>query len=188
MQGYKRKRLRLRNDPRLPHGHNCFNSSVAAYDIYDWRFGLKILDLSAGKPPPRYPRKHPLVTFLDRREEVNPDIVCDTRSLPDYVGKDFDLIVFDPPHENLGANSRMAKSYGHSTREDIKDTVIKSCLEAHRVSRENALMAFKWNDCGWKLETVLSWIQKWEPLFAHGLSIPGRHKSQTYWVMFRRLP
>lgn len=140
---------------------------------------MKILDLSAGNRMIWFNRQNPLVTFLDRRAEVKPDIVCDTRELPESVGKDFDLIVFDPPHENLGKNSRMAKSYGYSTRQEIKDTIIRSGKEAYRVSKDSALMAFKWNDCAWKLEKVIPWLENWEPLFAHGLSIPGRHKSQT---------
>lgn len=147
---------------------------------------MKILDMSAGYRHIWYDKNHPLVTFLDRRSETKPTIVCDTRSIPLEAGS-FDLIVFDPPHENSGAHTRMRATYGHSTREDIWSTVRGSALEAWRVAKPNALMAFKWNDCAKPLEKILPMLDGWEPLFAHGLRMPGRHRTQTYWVMLRRL-
>lgn len=47
---------------------------------------MKILDLSAGRRAVWFDKKHPLTTYLDKRAEVEPDIVCDTRSIPDSVG------------------------------------------------------------------------------------------------------
>lgn len=148
---------------------------------------MKILDLSAGNRMIWHNRKHPLATYVDIRPEVKPDFVCDTRNLPPEVGSGFDLIVFDPPHMNLGKKSRMAKSYGHHTTAEILDTVKKTSVEAHRVSKPGALMALKWNDHDIKLERVLDLLPEWEPLFGHGLSIPGRRRSQTYWMLLRRL-
>ena len=58
---------------------------------------MKILDLSAGKRAQWYSKKHPLTTYVDIRPEVEPDVVCDTRSLP-FEDATFDLISFDPPH------------------------------------------------------------------------------------------
>jgi hypothetical protein len=149
---------------------------------------VKILDLSAGHRHIWFDKQNPLVTFLDRRAEVKPDFVCDTRQIPAEVGRDFDLVIFDPPHENLGANSRMTSSYGHSTREDIFSTVIGTGKEALRVTKENGLMALKWNDCAISHERVFSMLEGWEPLIAHGLRMPGRHRTQTYWALLRKKP
>lgn len=147
---------------------------------------MKILDMSAGWRHIWYDKNNPLVTYLDIRPEVKPTHVCDTREIPIEVGDNFDLVVFDPPHQNLGKGSWMSHQYGYSTMNHIEDTVIKSAVEAWRLTKTNALMAFKWNDCGRRLEKVLPLLRGWEPLFAHGLNIPGRHKSQTYWVMLKR--
>jgi hypothetical protein len=151
------------------------------------RLGLmKILDLSAGNRAIWFNKKHPLALYLDKRAEVNPTIVCDTRKLPESVGNDFDLIVWDPPHMNCGPNSNMSRIYGHHTTKEILDTIEKTGREAHRVSKENALMAFKWNTHDIKLERVFKLLSQWEPLFGHITKDgPG---SQTYWTMLRRLP
>ena len=98
-----------------------------------------------------------------------PDIVADTRSIPEDVGTDFDLIVFDPPHVNFGRGANISEDYGHHTASEIRDIVCRSAIEAHRVSRENTLMAFKWNDHDQKLERILDLMSKWwVPLFAIG--------------------
>ena len=49
-----------------------------------------------------FDKQNPIATFLDKRPEVNPTFICDTTKIPDEVGNDFDLVVFDPPHENVG--------------------------------------------------------------------------------------
>ena len=64
--------------------------------------GIKILDLSAGNRAIWWDKNHPLATFLDKRAEVEPTYVCDTREIPAEVGADYDLFVFDPPHANFG--------------------------------------------------------------------------------------
>ncbi len=146
---------------------------------------MKILDLSAGRRAIWFWKDHPLATFLDKRPEVNPTIVCDTRNIPDEVGTGFDLVVFDPPHMACGPNSDFSKAYGyHSTRE-ILDTITKTAAEAHRVTRPGALMALKWNNHDIQLTKVFCLMVHWEPLFGH-LTKDGPG-SQTYWAMLRRL-
>lgn len=146
---------------------------------------MKILDMTAGYRHIWYDKNHPDVTFLDRRAEVNPHVLCDTRQIPIFDDGSYDLVVFDPPHENTGAGN-LSQCYGKATRADILSTLAGSSREAWRLSRSEALMAFKWNDCAWTLERILPLLEGWEPLFAHGLRLPGRHKTQTYWVMLRR--
>ena len=150
---------------------------------------MKILDLSAGNRAMWFDKKNPMATFLDKRESVNPTFVCDTTSIPEEVGSDFDLVVFDPPHENVGANGHMAKRYGHSTRAQIKETIEGSGREAHRVTKDSALMAFKWNDHAFTLDMVLELLWPyWEPLFGSHMRNRGgpAAKTQSFWVMLRR--
>jgi len=145
---------------------------------------MKILDLSAGNRAIWFDKKNPLATFLDKRESVNPDIVCDTRSIPEIVGLEYDLVVWDPPHLNCGVNSNMSKTYGHHTTAEILDTIKGTGVEAWRVTKENALMALKWNTHDIRLQRVFDLLPNWEPLFGH-LTKNGS-SSQTYWTMLRR--
>lgn len=146
---------------------------------------MKILDLSAGNRAIWYDKNHPLCTYLDKRESVKPDIVCDTRHLPEQVGTGYDLIVWDPPHMNCGPNSNMSKVYGHHTTEEILNTIELTGSEAFRVSKPTALMALKWNNHDIKLERVYKLLPQWEPLFGH-LTKDGP-RSQTYWIMLKKI-
>lgn len=146
---------------------------------------MKILDLSAGNRAIWFNKKHPLATYLDKRKEVDPDIVCDTNSLPEEVGACYDLVVWDPPHMNCGPKSNMSRVYGHHTTAEILKLLEQTGNEAHRVSNVNALMALKWNTHDIKLKRVFDLLPKWEPLFGH-LTKDGPG-SQTYWIMLRRL-
>lgn len=145
---------------------------------------MRVLDLSSGNRAIWFDKKNPIATFLDKRAEVNPDFICDTRSIPAEVGDGFDLVVFDPPHMNCGPNSNMSKVYGYHTTAEILDTIKKTSAEAHRVTKDNALMALKWNDHDIKLDRVFNLLSEWEPLFGH-LTKDGPG-SKTYWVMLKR--
>lgn len=143
---------------------------------------MKILDLSAGRRAIWHNKKNPLCTYLDIRPEMDPDHVVDTTKIPKWVGEGFDLLVYDPPHMNCGPNSNMAKRYGHWTNEQIRESIRLTAIEAHRVAKDNALMALKWNNHDIKLQTVFELMaSSWTPLFGH-LVKNGPH-SQTYWAM-----
>jgi hypothetical protein len=146
-----------------------------------------ILDVSAGNRAMWFDKSHPEATFIDVRESVNPTVCCDSRALPSQVGSGFDLIVFDPPHVNFGANAEMSKTYGHHTTEQIRDIIKRTAQEVHRVAAPRALMSFKWNDHDQKLERVLALMSEWwEPLFGNIVSQRTKHSCMTYWVMLRR--
>jgi len=146
---------------------------------------VKILDLTAGNRAIWYDKRNPLTTFLDKRAEVKPTVVCDTRKIPDNVGTGFNLICYDPPHMNCGPNSDMSRTYGYHKTDEILESVEATQLEAHRVSAPNALMALKWNTHDIKLERVLKLFSHWQPLFGH-LTKDGA-RSQTYWVLLLRI-
>tara|TARA_R100001198_G_scaffold24639_2_gene12875 strand:- start:394 stop:936 length:543 start_codon:yes stop_codon:yes gene_type:complete len=150
---------------------------------------MKILDLSAGNRAIWIQKNLDFVTFIDKRPGTLPDFICDSREIPEKVGDKFDLVVFDPPHLNAGKSSNTSKTYGHHTTEEILDTVEKTAQEAHRVSRSEALMAFKWNDHDISLDRALELMSPyWNPLFGHHLRNRGgaSAKSQSFWVMLIR--
>ena len=146
---------------------------------------MKILDISCGNRAIWFDKAAATCTYIDRRASVRPDIVADSMKLP-LMGP-YDLIVFDPPHVNGGKNSNIARDYGHHTTSDIKKIIHLSAKEAHRVSRPNAMMAFKWNDHDQKLERALELMAPWWiPLFGHSVSMRTKHSSQTYWMLLLR--
>jgi len=150
---------------------------------------MRILDMSAGNRAMWFDKENPLVTFLDKRDSVKPTFVCDTKNIPKQAGNNFDLVVFDPPHENVGANGHMSKRYGHSTRAEIIETIKGSGREAHRISRNGALLAFKWNDHAFTLGRVLELMGPyWEPLFGSHMRNRGgaSAKTQSFWVLLLR--
>lgn len=148
---------------------------------------MKILDLSAGRRAVWFNKSHPDATYVDIRPEVEPTVVADARELPPAIGFDYSLVVFDPPHVNGGKNGNISRDYGHHTTEEIRDIIRRSAREAHRVTKSDALMAFKWNDHDQKLSKVLGLMADWwEPLFGHATSMRKKHVCQTYWVMLRR--
>lgn len=142
--------------------------------------------MSAGNRAVWFDKRCPLADFVDIRPEVEPDLVADSRALPLSLAPGYDLIVFDPPHKNNGANGRMVKNYGHHTASEIEDIVRGTAREVHRVARTEGLLAFKWNDHSRRLSVVLGWLSPyWRPLFGHGVSSQQR-SSQTAWVMLLR--
>lgn len=149
---------------------------------------MKILDLSAGKRAIWFDKNYPSTVFVDIRPEVGPTFVADSRSLPPEVGSNYDLVVFDPPHVNFSAGAEMSQQYGHHTTEEIREIIRQTGREAYRVTRSDALMAFKWNDHDQKLGKVLLLLPNWEPLFGHKVAIRTKHASATTWVLLRRLP
>ena len=152
----------------------------------------RIIDLSAGNRSMWFDRKDPTCTFVDKRPEVRPDIVADSRNLGETVGKDYDLVVFDPPHTNTGPNSDMSKTYGYLTGAEITDLIRSTAREAHRITRPGGLLSFKWSDRDRKLESVLPLFDPyWRPLFGQRLPAGRRRASNdkitnTHWIMMLR--
>lgn len=143
---------------------------------------MKIIDLSAGNRAIWFNKNHPLCVFVDKRSEVDPDIVCDTnKSIP---GSNYNLIVWDPPHMNCGPNSNMSKTYGYHTTKEILDLIRLTGFQSYKAAAPDALMVLKWNNHDISLIRILKLLPMWEPLFGHRTKDgPG---SQTYWIMLKR--
>lgn len=146
---------------------------------------MKILDMTAGNRAVWYNKKHPLCLYIDKRKKVKPDLVLNSSKLPKNFPTDFDLVLLDPPHLNCGKNSNMSRVYGYHTTKQILKFIEGSGKEAHRVTKKKGLMALKWNNHDISLKRVFDLLPNWEPLFGH-LTKNGP-RSQTYWVLLRRL-
>ncbi len=134
---------------------------------------MKILDLTPGPRAIWFDKQNSLVDF------------CYALSVK---GGGYSLVVFDPPHVNVGGASNMSKSYGHSTTAQIREFIVEAAKEAHRVTVEDAIMAFKWNTHDQSLLRVLALMAEWwEPLFGHKVAWRTLHSSSTYWVQLRRI-
>ncbi len=149
--------------------------------------------MSAGARAMWFDKTNPAVTFLDIRESIKPhttvwrpDFVCDTRAIPACVGQDYDLIVFDPPHCLMGANSRLGRRYGSFKETEIHDTIRGSARESHRISTPNALMVFKW--AGDNVHSILKLMEPyWTPLLGHGVAKSCRRDLRgTHWILLTR--
>lgn len=149
---------------------------------------MRILDMTAGNRAIWYDKRNPLATFLDIRPEMKPDFICDIRSVPENVGSDFDLVVLDPPHLNVGATSHMSKRYGHFTTKEILSTIEGAAKEAFRLTKPTGLLALKWNDHSIRLQRVFDLMPQWQPLFGHLTKDGSTSKSQTYWSLMRKKP
>ncbi len=147
---------------------------------------MRVLDLSSGYRGIWFNKNPKDVLFVDVDSQVGPDVVADSRMLP-FNGP-FDLIVFDPPHTNVGKKSNMARDYGYHTTEAIIDIIRKTAREAHRVTSASALMAFKWNDHDQSFDKVLAMMAAWwEPLFGTTTARRTKHPCSTQWIMLRRV-
>jgi hypothetical protein len=146
---------------------------------------MRILDVSAGKRAVWFNKHRPMATYLDIRAEVEPDIVADSRNMPQFVDSTYDLAVFDPPHVNFSASAELSRTYGHHTTAEIRDIICPTGKELSRVLRPDGLLALKWNDHDQKLSRILDLLPDFEPLFGHKVAQRNLRVSQTYWVMLR---
>jgi len=149
---------------------------------------MKILDMSAGNRAIWFDKNNPLCTYIDIREGLAyPNVTMDSTNMHEFKAKTFDLILFDPPHVNAGKNSNTSKTYGHHTTKRIREIISGSAKEANRVSKHNALMAFKWNDHDQKLPSVLKLMSDyWLPLFGALTKDGPKPASKTYWCLLLR--
>ena len=122
--------------------------------------------------------------LLDRRAECEPDVVADWKALPFRDGS-FDMVVFDPPHHNLGTGF-LAESYGTCTTAQLMFDILHGSREARRVVRPGGWMALKWATRHIGLQRVLSHMPGWRPRFGQRTTGRGYQKDSTYWCMLER--
>ena len=117
---------------------------------------MKILDATAADRAMWYNKENPLTTFVDVRPEMKPNIVMDITK-PYFQDKEFDLIIFDPPHiptgpENTGV---FAKKYGRFSANQIRELIRDAFNEFYRILKDEGLVIFKFNDHSFPLKKVI---------------------------------
>ena len=148
---------------------------------------MKILDATAGNRAMWVNKKHPLATYIDIRPDVKPDIVISCAKT-NFKDKEFDLIVFDPPHQGYTENNKgqMAKRYGYLRAHQIRELIKDAFVEFKRILKDDGFVIFKWNDHDQKLDKILKLILDFEPLFGQITSkrTAGRsdYSASTYWI------
>lgn len=120
------------------------------------------------------------LTLCDGRTlDVSPDKVADFRELP-YPDKSFHLVIFDPPHLDVGAGWQVDK-YGKLDSDSWQEDLAKGFSECLRVLKPCGVLVFKWYEYHIPLKDVLKLCPA-KPIIGN-----RRPKaSKTHWVLFMR--
>lgn len=111
---------------------------------------------------------------------VEPDMIADVTELP-FDDSTFPLVVFDPPHLDVGNGWQVAK-YG-KLPPDWREWMTKAFSECWRVLANDGTLVFKWYEYRIGLGEVLK-CAPCKPLF-------GNHRprnSKTHWLVFFKNP
>lgn len=147
-----------------------------------------ILDVACGSKAFYFDKDNPSVTFCDlhprhmtlcdgRALDVSPDVVADFRDLP-FSDNTFNLVIFDPPHLDVGAGWQVDK-YGKLDSKTWKKDLSAGFDECFRVLRTSGVLVFKWYEYRISLTDVLS-CSPIKPLLGNRRP----KQSKTHWVLF----
>lgn len=107
---------------------------------------------------------------------IEPDMVADVTELP-FDDCSFPLVVFDPPHLDVGDGWQVAK-YG-KLPPDWREWMTKAFSECWRVLADDGTLVFKWYEYRISLGEVLK-CAPCEPLFGNRRP----RNSKTHWLVF----
>ena len=148
------------------------------------------LDVACGPKSFYFDKTDPRVTFCDlhprhkvlcdgRALDVSPDVVSDFRDLPFSDGS-FGLVVFDPPHLEVGAGWQVDK-YGRLDPKGWRDDLSRGFSESLRVLRPGGVLVFKWYEYHIPLRDVLACCPV-APLLGNRRP----RASRTHWILFMK--
>lgn len=149
---------------------------------------VSILDVCCGPKSFYFNKQDPHVTFCDlyprhktlcdgRVLDVSPDVVADFRDLP-FADEQFSLVVFDPPHLEVG-NGWQVDKYGKLDSDSWHEDLAKGFHECLRVLKPYGVLVFKWYEYHIPLKDVLALCPARPTL---GNRRPKA--SKTHWVLF----
>lgn len=119
-------------------------------------------------------------TLCDGRAlDVSPDVVADFRDLPFPDGV-FSLVIFDPPHLDVG-NGWQVDKYGKLDPKGWRDDLSAGFRECLRVLRPDSVLIFKWYEYHIPLRDVLACCPV-APLLGNRRP----QASKTHWVLFMK--
>ncbi|MBB3171784.1 class I SAM-dependent methyltransferase [Parvibacter caecicola] len=148
----------------------------------------KVLDPCCGSRMMYFDKQAPSVMFCDSRSgisetlcdgrvlEIDPDVVADVTAIPFDDGQ-FNLVVFDPPHLDVG-DGWQVKKYG-KLPDNWRKFMTEAFGECWRVLAIGGTLVFKWYEYRISLSEVLK-CAPCQPLFGN-----RRPKgSKTHWLVF----
>lgn len=150
------------------------------------RTEAKVLDPCCGSRMFYFDKEDSRVLFCDARSmtetlcdgrvlEISPDLLADVTALP-FADSTFPLVVFDPPHLNVGAGWQAAK-YGVLPK-DWRTWMTTAFSECWRVLADDGTLVFKWYEYRIPLGEVLA-CAPCRPLLGN-----RRPKgSKTHWLV-----
>lgn len=152
-----------------------------------------ILDATAGYRMMWFNKQHPNTIYLDKREEVKPDIVANFTNMKQFPDNTFNLIVFDPPHTIRNGisdpKSIFQRNFGWLEPETWQYELKEGLSECYRVLAPKGVLVFKWS-------TYYKNIKQIEPLFpikplfsqtTHSHRRGKRPKQETVWFCFMKI-
>ena len=114
-----------------------------------------------------------------RTLEISPDVQLDFTALQ-FMGGQFEMVVFDPPHfNNAGAKGWQCLKYGVLPA-DWRTSLEQGFAECFRVLTPNGMLIFKWNETQIKVSEIVE-LARVKPLFGHKRI--GK-SADTHWLCF----
>jgi len=134
---------------------------------------ILFVDVRHGKFSYKHP-KYPKTTI------VQPTVVADARFLP-FRNKSFNLIIFDPPHDQYGKRSYMALRYGSLSDEEYELLLWHTDLEFYRVLQPKGILLVKIS--GARRKTTLEWLTHFKMLLDNAYWSKSYHcRKKTHWI------
>jgi len=161
---------------------------------------MKILDATCGFRGIWYIKKHPLVTYMDKRKciidakekngaiyNINPDVVSEWKDTPFPDGY-FDVVIFDPPHKFIHRDSKkklgvIEQEYGLFYYETWQNEIKTGVAKLFDVLKPGGLFILKWNENMKPVKEVIK-LFPYPPAFGTRQNQPIKGVKNSHWIFF----
>lgn len=157
---------------------------------------MRILDATCGIKGMWYQKHHPLVTFMDKREDVflsahkhqkprtyrvEPDIVCEWKDAP-FPDDYFDVVIFDPPHiiwSNSHKEGTVEREYGHLDAGSWQSEIEQGVKRLFEVMKPGGMFILKWCEVTIPVKKIIDLVP-YPPLFGTRTG----QANKNHWIVF----
>ena len=158
---------------------------------------MRILDATCGYRGIWYQKKHPLVTYMDKRKciidskikngtryKINPDVVSEWKDAP-FPNEYFDIIIFDPPHKFISKESNrklgvIEQEYGLLYFENWQTEIRTGVKKLFQLLKPQGMFILKWNEIEKPVKEVIK-LFPYKPVFGTRQNQP---KKSSHWIFF----